>query len=408
MSPTVTDLFPPLPDRGDWHDETVLVRAGVNRTPFAETCEPVFMTSGFVYGSAEEAAAAFDGSRPRYIYARYNNPTVAAFEGRLAALEWLANWCKGTSSGMAAVWTTMAALTRAGSRVVAARALFGSCHWIISELLPRFGVVTEMVDAPDIALWEQALSRPADVVFLESPSNPTLQMFDLTRICELAHKAGALVVLDNVLATPLLQQPMDYGVDIVTYSATKHIDGQGRCLGGAILAQDADLAEARISPVLRHTGPALSPMNAWLLLKGLETLPLRVDRQCAGAQALAERLVRHGAVTRVHYPGLPDDPGHELMHMQMRGKGGTVLAFEVAGGQPAAFRVLNALELIDISNNLGDAKSMVTHPATTTHQRLPADEKALVGITPGLVRLSVGLEHVDDLWADLARALDRA
>lgn len=398
----MTDMTGREKERDGWLARTQLVRGGQVRSPFGETAEALYMTSGYVYASAEEAEAAFKGEKERYVYSRYANPTVTMFEERLRRLEG-AEACRATSSGMAAVFASLMCQLEAGDRVVASRVLFGSCQYIITEILPRFGIETELVDGSDLAAWEQALSRPASCVFIETPANPTLEIVDLEAVCRLSHKAGALVIVDNVFATPLLQKPLELGADIVVYSATKHIDGQGRSLGGAILG-GTSYVEDVLKPFLRHTGPALSPFNAWILLKGLETLGLRLDQHCANARALAEFMSEQPGVARVLYPGLGDGPQAQLARRQMR-QGGTILAFELEGGKAHAFQVLNALKLIDISNNLGDAKSLVTHPATTTHQRVPAEERAAMGIGEGLVRLSVGLEDVEDLKADLAQAL---
>ena len=386
-----------------WRQATRLVRGGTRRSPFAETSEALFMTSGYVYGSAEEAEGAFSGTEERFVYSRFANPTVAMFEERLALLEG-ASFCRATASGMAAVFAALACQLDAGDRVVASRALFGSCHYVVSELLPRYGIEWELVDGTDPDQWRAALARPAGAVFLETPSNPTLEIIDLALVCELAHAAGARVVVDNVFATPILQRPLELGADIVVYSATKYLDGQGRSLGGAIVTDDTDYVENLLTPFLRHTGPCLSPFNGWLLLKGLETLDLRVRRHCSNARAVAEFLNRCGGVESVLHPELPHHPQFDLAKAQM-GEGGGIVAFEIAGGKDRAFRFLNALELIDISNNLGDAKSLITHPATTTHQRLGPEEQARMGISEGLVRLSVGLEDVEDLEEDLQNAL---
>lgn len=389
------------PDPSTWGQATRLVRGGLERTPFFETSEALFMTSGYVYDSAEEAEQAFTGNHKRYIYSRYANPTLSMFEERLALLEGTAH-CRGTASGMAAVFAALISQLKAGDRVVAARALFGSCHFIVSELLPRFGIESELVDGTDLGQWEKALSRPATCVFLETPSNPTLEIIDLAAVAKLAHKAGARVVIDNVFATPVLQSPLTLGADIVVYSTTKHIDGQGRSLGGAILSNDTSFIEDELTPFLRHTGPALSPFNAWLLVKGLETLDLRVQRQCASAREIADYLAEQSGIACVLYPGRTDHPQHKLAAKQMAA-GGTMVTFDVAGGRDAAFRFLNALDLVDISNNLGDAKSLITHPATTTHERIGPEERARMGIGDGLLRLSVGLEDPADLCRDLAR-----
>ena len=390
--------------RGDrsWRPQTNLVRGGLDRSPHRETAEALFLTSGFVYDKSEDAEAAFKGETDRFIYTRYGNPTVALFEERLRQLEG-SEFCSATASGMSAVFTALVALLKAGDRAVASRALFGSCHYIMTELLPRFGIETELVDGTDMAQWEEALSRPAQCVFLETPSNPTLEIIDLERIAALTHAAGGQLVVDNVLATPMLQRPLELGADIVVYSATKHIDGQGRALGGAILGRQSYYKDC-LQPFLRHTGPACSPFNAWLLLKGLETLDLRVERHCRNAQLIAEFLQTEPGVKRVIYPGLKSHPQHDLCRKQMQAAG-SVLSFEIEGGKERAFRLQNALQIIDISNNLGDAKSIITHPATTTHQRLPEEERLRLGITEDLLRLSVGLEDVEDIKEDLGHAL---
>jgi len=387
----------------EWRLATKLVRGGTKRSPFDETSEGLFMTSGYVYGSAEEAERAFKGEDQRFVYSRYANPTVEMFESRLAMLEGAA-LCRGTASGMAAVFASLACQLTAGDRIVASRALFGSCHYVVSEILPTFGIDATLLDGTDLDQWRAALAQPTACVFLETPSNPTLEIIDIAEVAALAHAAGARLVVDNVFATPLLQNPLQMGADIVVYSATKHIDGQGRSLGGAILTNDADYVENCLTPFLRHAGPALSPFNAWLLLKGLETLELRVSRHCANARRLAEHLSARADVARVLYPGLTSHPQHDLAARQMRDSG-TVLSFELDGGKDAAFAVLNALRLVDISNNLGDAKSLATHPATTTHQRFTPEERAEMGIGDGLIRLSVGLEDADDIADDLDRAL---
>ncbi|MGB0681915.1 MAG: O-succinylhomoserine sulfhydrylase [Magnetovibrionaceae bacterium] len=387
-----------------WGDATRMVRGGLQRSSFDETAEAIFMTSGYVYGSAEEAEAAFNGEKDRFVYSRYGNPTVRMFEERLAAVEG-ARHAFGTSSGMAAVFAALGCQLSTGDRVVASRALFSSCAFILTDILPRFGVTTDLVDGTDLDQWEAALSTPAKVVFLETPSNPTLEIIDLARVADLAHKAGAKLVVDNVFATPILQKPFQLGADMVIYSATKHIDGQGRCLGGAVLTNDTDWLNDTFIPFVRHTGPALSPFNAWLLLKGLETLGLRVHRQCSSALEVAKALEAEGGVSRVIYPGLESHPDHALAMEQMSKTGGTLVTFDLNGGKEAAFRFLNALKIADISNNLGDSKTLATHPATTTHQRLSEDERARLGISPGTLRLSIGLEDPGDLVADFRAAL---
>jgi O-succinylhomoserine sulfhydrylase len=382
---------------------TRLVQAGVNRTAYGETAEAMFLTSGFVYGSAEEAEDAFNGNRPRFQYSRFGNPTVTALEERLAAIEG-AEACRVTATGMAAIHATLLSHLKTGDRLVASRALFGSCHWIISTLLPRYGIIGEFVDGGDLDQWRAALSTPAAMVLLETPSNPMLDVLDLRAVCERAHAAGALVVVDNVFATPLLQQPLTMGADVVVYSATKHIDGQGRVLGGAVLGSQKWIEDV-LQPFTRNTGPALSPFNAWVLLKGIETLALRVEASCARAASVADFLAERPEVARVWYPTRKDHPQHALAMTQMSA-GGTVVTFELAGGKPAAFALMNALQLIVISNNLGDSKSLITHPATTTHFRIGAEERARLGITDGALRLSIGLEDALDLQADLATALE--
>ncbi len=384
---------------------TRLVHGGTERTAYQETAEALFLTSGFIYDSAEQAEATFTGEVERYQYTRFDNPTVAMFERRLAAIEG-AEACRATATGMAAVHAALLSHLSAGDRVVASRALFGSCHWIVSTLLPRFGIESTFVDGADLDQWRRALDRPARLVLVETPSNPMLELLDLRAVSALAHAAGAIVVADNVFATPLLQQTIPLGADVVVYSCTKHIDGQGRVLGGAVLGR-RDWIVGTLQPFLRNTGGRLSPFDAWVLLKGLETLQLRVGAGCRAAAILADRLADRPEVARVLYPGRADHPQATLACAQMRA-GGTVVTFELAGGKPAAFRMLNALRLIAISNNLGDSKSLVTHPATTTHMRIGAEERARLGITDGVIRLSVGLEDVDDLAEDLLQALDRS
>ena len=387
----------------NWRAATQLVRGGTQRSGFDETSEAIFMTSGYVYDTAEDAEQAFKGEKERYIYGRYGNPTVTMFEERLGLLEG-AKHCVATASGMAAVFAALASQVKAGDRVVASRALFGSCHYIVDELLPKYGVHTYFVDGTDLIQWERALSEPTAAVFLETPSNPTLEIIDLERVAEMAHVAGARLIVDNVFATPILQHPLELGADIVMYSATKHIDGQGRTLGGAILTNDDEFIDDHLTPFMRHTGPAVSPMNAWVLLKGIETLKIRVDRHCRSAGIIAEFLADHDGISRVLYPGLENHPQYDLAQKQMA-EGGTMVTFEVTGGKAEAFRFLNALNIVDISNNLGDAKSLTTHPATTTHQRLSEEDRAHLGITDGMIRLSVGLEDCEDLLEDLDQAL---
>jgi O-succinylhomoserine sulfhydrylase len=390
-----------------WRPATQLVRGGTSRSPFEETSEAIFLTSGYVYPSAAEAELAFKGDKQRYIYSRYANPTLSMFEERLALLEGT-EYCVATASGMSAVFAALASQLKAGDRVVASRALFGSCLYIVADQLPKFGIETELVDGTDCDAWERALSRPANVVFLETPSNPCLEVIDIAKVSELAHAAGAKVVVDNVFATPVLQRPIAFGADIVVYSATKHIDGQGRTLGGAILSNDEEFITDHLTPWMRHTGPALSPFNAWVLLKGLETLAVRVRQHCDNAVKVAKFLDQHPKIVKTIYPGLQSHPQHNLALAQMDGSGSSLVAFEIKGGKTGSFKTLDALKIVDISNNLGDAKSLITHPATTTHQRLSDDEKASLDITDGLVRLSVGLEDADDLIEDLDQALANA
>lgn len=387
----------------NWRTQTKMVRGGLGRSEHRETAEAMYVTSGFVYDNAEDAEAAFKGETDRYIYTRYGNPTVGAFQDRMCLLEG-AESCTATASGMSAVFNALLALVKAGDRVVASRALFGSCDYIIAEILPRFGVETEFVDGTDPDQWEKALSKPTQAVFLETPSNPTLEIIDLERVAELTHAAGGQLVVDNVVATPVLQKPLELGADIVVYSATKHIDGQGRALAGAILGTQQYYDDC-LQPFIRHTGPSCSPFNAWLMLKGLETLELRVERHCRNTIEIARWLEDQKGITRVIYPGLESHPQHDLARKQMRDFG-SVVSFELEGGKDKAFSMLNAFNVIDISNNLGDTKSITTHPATTTHQRLTPEGREALGITDGLVRLSVGLEDVEDIKEDLAQALN--
>lgn len=388
-----------------WNRQTQLVRGGLTRSEWDETSEGLFLTSGFVYGSAEEAEAAFAGESDHYIYSRYGNPTVSMFEERLRTIEG-AEAVYATASGMAAVFTSLIAILETGDRVVASKGLFGSCFLILDELLPRWGIDTEFVDGADIDAWAEALSKPTKAVFFETPSNPMQGLVDIRAVSDLAHEAGATVVVDNVFATPVLQSPIQLGADVVVYSTTKHIDGQGRTLGGAILGS-TEYIDEKVQPFIRHTGPALSPFNAWVLVKSLETLDLRVTAQTKAALALASALGDFPGVTDVWYPFLETHPQHGLATRQMSG-GGSVVTFEVEGGKDAAFRVLNGLSIIDISNNLGDAKSLVTHPASTTHRRLGPQVRSQMGITDGVVRISVGLEDVGDLTNDLHAALEGA
>jgi O-succinylhomoserine sulfhydrylase len=389
----------------NWRPATQLVRGGLTRSSFGETCEALYLTSGFVYESAGSAEARFKGEEDGFVYSRYGNPTVKMFEDRLKALEG-AEACFATSSGMAAVHAALASQLKAGDRLVASRALFGSCHQIVTNILPRFGVETVLVDGTDLDQWRDALKDGAACIFLETPSNPTLEIIDLPAVIKLAHDSGARVVVDNVFSTPLLQQPIRLGADVSVYSGTKHIDGQGRCLGGAILCSQ-DFHDDVLLPYVRHTGPALSPYNAWTLLKGLETLDLRVERQCRSALRIAQFLESHPAITRVRYPGLESHPQHALAKAQMSDFG-TVVSFEVAGGKTTAFALLDNLRIVDISNNLGDSKSLITHPATTTHRAMPEDDRGKLGITEGFARISAGLEDIEDLIEDLDQALTKA
>jgi len=385
------------------HEATLLVRGGLERSAFDETAEGLFLTSGYVYGSAAEAEAAFAGDHERYIYSRYGNPTVSMFEERLRLLEG-AESCMATASGMAAVFASLASLVEAGDKVVGSRALFGSCHVILSEILPRLGVETVQVDGTSLQAWEQALAGGARAVFLETPSNPGLQIIDLAAVADMAHAAGALVIVDNVFASPILQKPLEFGADVVVYSATKHIDGQGRVLGGAVLSTEQFKTDY-LMPFTRHTGPSLSPFNAWVLLKGMETLRLRVDAMARSAHTLAEQLEHQASIRHVGYPMLASHPQFDLAKRQMTA-GGTVLTIDVENKQNA-FAFMDALQLFDISNNVGDSKSLATHPATTTHRRIGADGRALVGIGDGMIRLSIGLEDPQDLYHDLEAALSQ-
>lgn len=381
--------------------ETLLVHGGTQRSQFGETSEAMFLTQGFVYDTMEAAEARFNGTDPGFIYSRFSNPTVAMFEQRIALLEG-AQAARATASGMAAVTATMLGLVKAGDHVVSAKALFGSCRYIVEDLLPRFGVASTLVDGCSLEDWKAAIRPNTKVLFLESPTNPTLDIIDVAAVAEIARAAGAKLVVDNVLATPMLQSPLQLGADVVVYSATKHIDGQGRCLGGVILASE-QIINDHIHNLLRQTGPAMSPFNAWVLLKGLETLSIRVERQGRTAEEIADFMARLPGVTRVLYPGRADHPQADLARRQMKG-GGTMISFEIDGGKSGAFRFANRLRLIRISNNLGDAKSLVTHPATTTHQRLTAEARAELGISDGMLRLSIGLEHADDIRSDLEAA----
>ena len=387
----------------NWRRATQAVRGGTLRSDLGETSEALFLTSGFAYEAAAEAEARFDGTAEGFTYSRQANPTVAMFEERMALLEG-AEAAAATASGMAAMTAALLGLVRAGDHVIGARALFGSCRWLLDELLPRYGIATTIVDGTSLDAWRAAIRPETRLFFLETPANPTLEIVDIAAVAEIAHGAGARLVVDNVFATPVLQRPLALGADVVCYSATKHIDGQGRTLAGVVLGPEEIIVE-ELGPFLRHTGPVLSPFEAWLLLKSLETLDLRVHAMCDRAEALAHALADAGA--RVRHPSLPDFPQKALAARQMR-RGGTVLTLDLAGGRAAAFRFLDALEIVDISNNLGDAKSLATHPWSTTHKALDETTRRAMGITPGLVRLSAGLEDADDLVADVLRALEAA
>jgi O-succinylhomoserine sulfhydrylase len=390
-------------DPRDWEIETRAVRGGMARSPYGEISEALFLTQSFAYDSAEAADRRF-GGEPGFIYQRFGNPTTAVFEERLALMEG-AELCRATASGMAAVQVALMGLVRAGDHVVAGRALFGSCRWILTNLLPRFGVETTYVDATDLDAWKTACRPNTKAFLVESPANPLLEVTAIGAVAEIAHAAGAKLIVDNVFATPIFQKPLALGADVVVYSATKHIDGQGRVLGGAILGAEALMVEA-YKDILRHTGPALSPFNSWVLLKGLETLELRVLRQTENAAKVADVLAAHSKTRRVIYPGRADHPQAAIIANQMTG-GGNVIAFDL-GDRAAAWRFLNALQIVDISNNLGDAKSMATHPSTTTHRSMPEADRLEIGLTEGWVRISVGLEGAGDLTRDVNRALDAA
>jgi O-succinylhomoserine sulfhydrylase len=391
-------------DPRDWEEATRAVRGGMARTPYGEISEALFLTQSFAYDSAGAADRRFSGDDPGFIYQRFGNPTTQIFEDRLALMEG-ADVCRATASGMSAVHVSLMGLLKAGDHLVAGRALFGSCRWIISEWLPRFGVEATYVDATDLDAWKAAVRPNTKAFLVESPANPLLEVTDVAAVADIAHAAGARLIVDNVFATPIFQKPLALGADVVVYSATKHIDGQGRVLGGAILGGEQVMTEA-YKDLLRHTGPALSPFNAWVLLKGLETLDLRVRRQSETAAQVAEVVAAHAKTRKVAYCGRPDHPQAEIVARQMSG-GGNVLAFDL-GSQAAAWRFLDALEIVDISNNLGDAKSMATHPATTTHRSVPQAEREAIGLTDGWVRMSVGLEGAGDLVRDVSRALDAA
>jgi len=387
----------------DWevNPQTAAVRAGLARSGFGETAEALYLTSGFTYSSAEEAVDSFTDEVDHYLYSRFHNPTVAMFEKRLAAIEG-AEFCVATGSGMSAMFASIACMVSAGDHVVASASMFSSCHVVITEFLPKWGVTFELVKGNDPAAWAKALSKPTKVVFIETPSNPLLDIVDIRMVSDLAHKVGATVIVDNIMASPILQKPLQLGADVIMYSATKHMDGQGRVLAGAILGSFAYIHE-HLLPFVRHTGPALSPFNAWVLVKSLETMDMRVRRMSDNAQAIAKYLETRPEIKTVRYPGLPSHPEYALAQRQMSG-GGSTIGIEFAGSAKDAFKVMNALRIIDISNNLGDSKSLITHPASTTHRRLSPEVQAEMGITPSVVRLSVGLEYVDDLIKDLDQA----
>ena len=387
----------------DWeiNPQTAAVRAGLARSGFGETGEALYLSSGFTYSSAEEAVDSFTDDVDHYLYSRFHNPTVAMFEKRLAAIEG-AEFCVATGSGMSAMFASIACMVSAGDHVVASASMFSSCHVVITEFLPKWGVTFELVKGNDPAAWAKALSKPTKVVFIETPSNPLLDIVDIQMVSDLAHKVGATVIVDNVMASPILQKPLQLGADVIMYSATKHMDGQGRVLAGAILGSFSYIHEYLL-PFVRHTGPALSPFNAWVLVKSLETMDMRVRRMSDNAQAIAEYLEKRPEIKTVRYPGLPSHPEYALAQRQMSG-GGSTIGIEFAGTAKDAFKVMNALRIIDISNNLGDSKSLITHPASTTHRRLSPEVQLEMGITPSVVRLSVGLEYVDDLIKDLDQA----
>ena len=384
------------------NSQTAAVRAGLARSGFGETSEALYLNSGFTYSSAQEALESFTDETDHFVYSRFHNPTVAMFEKRLAAIEG-AQYCVATGSGMAAMFASLACLVEAGDHIVASAAMFSSCHVVITEILPKWGVTFELVKANDRDAWEKALSKPTKAVFIETPSNPLMEIVDIAFVSELSHRVGATVIVDNVMASPVLQKPLELGADVIMYSATKHIDGKGRVLAGAILGSFSYIHE-KLIPFIRHTGPTLSPFSAWVLVKSLETMELRIMRMCESAQAIAEFLEKRKEIKSVRYPGLASHPDRAVIKKQMSA-GGTTIGIEFAGTQKDAFKFMDSLRIIDISNNLGDSKSLITHPASTTHRRLSPDIQAESGITPSVLRLSVGLEHVDDLLKDLDQAL---
>ena len=389
----------------DWeiNPQTAAVREGLARSGFGETSEALYLNSGFTYANSQEAVDSFTDETDHFLYSRFHNPTVAMFEKRLAAIEG-AEHCVATGSGMAAMFASLACIVEAGDHIVASAAMFSSCHVVITEILPKWGVTYELVKANDKAAWEKALTKPTKAVFIETPSNPLLEIVDIRFVSDLAHKVGATVIVDNVMASPVLQKPLELGADVVMYSATKHIDGQGRVLAGALLGSFEYIYE-KLIPFTRHTGPSLSAFNAWVLVKSLETMDLRVTRMCENAQTIAEFLETRKEIKSVRYPGLASHPDRDVIKKQMKA-GGTTIGIEFAGTQKDAFRFMDALRVIDISNNLGDSKSLITHPASTTHRRLAPDVLLEMGITPSVIRLSVGLEHIDDLLKDVTQALN--
>ena len=388
----------------DLHPDTLAIRAGLSRSGFGETGEALYLSSGFTYDSAEQAESAFKEESAHHLYSRFSNPTVSMFEERMASLEG-AEACFATATGMSAMFSSVACLVKAGDRVVASMAMFSSCYVVLTEILPSWGVEIVLVEGNDKKQWAQALSVPTKVVFIESPSNPMMEIVDIRMVSDLAHKVGATVVVDNVMGTPVLQKPLELGADVVMYSATKHIDGQGRVLGGAILGS-RDYIKNSVIPFTRHTGQSMSAFNAWVMLKSLETVTMRVERMASNALKVAEFLADHKKIEMVSYPFLKSDKNYKLAKKQMRG-GGTTIGFKIKGDKDKAFKFMNALRVIDISNNLGDSKSLITHPSSTTHRRLGFEVQAQMGITPNLVRLSVGLENIDDLIADLKQALGK-
>ncbi len=395
----------PEKEKPDWeiNPQTAAVREGLARSGFGETSEALYLTSGFTYTSAQEALDSFTDETDHFVYSRFHNPTVAMFEKRLAAIEG-AEYCVATGSGMSAMFASLACLVQAGDHIVASAAMFSSCHVVITEILPKWGVTYELVKANDKAAWEKALSRPTKAVFIETPSNPLMEIVDIRFVSELAHKVGATVIVDNVMASPVLQKPLELGADVVMYSATKHIDGQGRVLAGALLGSFSYIYE-KLIPFVRHTGPTMSAFNAWVLVKSLETMEMRVMRMAENAQAIAEFLEGRKEIKSVRYPGLASHPDSAVIKKQMKA-GGTTIGIEFAGSQKDAFKFMDALRIIDISNNLGDSKTLITHPSSTTHRRLSPDVQAEMGITPSVLRLSVGLEHIDDLLKDISQALN--